>query len=186
MQTRATDRLGIEVPIVEAAMGGAAGAELAAAVADAGGLGMLAVWPMSIDRTREEIRRTFALTSRPFAVNLNLEFPQEERLEACLEEGVRHVSFFWRDPAAIIPRAKAAGATVLHTVGSARAAKRLSRGPVRHRLAGTGRSAIRRFVHGALRGFPRPVDARVRGKKSAHRRPRAPSCATPASRRPPG
>ena len=73
---------------------------------------------------RRRIRETRALTSLPFGVNLNLEFPQEERLAACLDEGVRVVSFFWRDPASLVPRAKAGGARVLHTVGSAAEAKR--------------------------------------------------------------
>jgi len=53
-----------------------------------------------------------------------LEFPQEERLEACLDEGVRVISFFWQDPAPLVPRAKASGAIVLHTVGSAADARR--------------------------------------------------------------
>jgi nitronate monooxygenase len=57
-------------------------------------------------------------------VNLNLEFPQEERLAVCLDEGVPIISFFWRDPAALVPRAKAANAIVLHTVGTAEAARR--------------------------------------------------------------
>jgi len=64
-----------------------------------------------------------ALTLRPFGVNLNLEFPQEERLAACLDERVPVISFFWRDPSSRVPRAKAGGAIVMHTVGSAAAAK---------------------------------------------------------------
>jgi nitronate monooxygenase len=63
------------------------------------------------------------LTSKPFAVNLNLEFPQEERLDACLQEGVPVISFFWREPSALVARAKAGGATVLHTVGTAKDAQ---------------------------------------------------------------
>jgi NAD(P)H-dependent flavin oxidoreductase YrpB (nitropropane dioxygenase family) len=70
------------------------------------------------------IRETQALTSKPFGINLNLQFPQEERLEICLAEGVRVISFIWRDPTALIPRAKAGGATVLHTIGTAADAKR--------------------------------------------------------------
>jgi len=60
---------------------------------------------------------------RPFGVNVNLEFPQEERLAACLDERVPVISFFWRDPPSLVPRAKAGGAIVMHTVGSAAAAK---------------------------------------------------------------
>jgi len=57
-------------------------------------------------------------------VNLVLDFPQEERLDVCLEEHVPIISFFWGDPSALAPRAKARGAIVLHTVGSAAEAKR--------------------------------------------------------------
>ena len=73
---------------------------------------------------RQQIRETRALTSRPFGVNLVIEFPQEERLEVCLDERVPIISFFWGDPASLTHRAKAAGAVVLHTVGSAAEAKR--------------------------------------------------------------
>jgi NAD(P)H-dependent flavin oxidoreductase YrpB (nitropropane dioxygenase family) len=105
-------------------MAGAVGPTLAAAVSNAGGLGMLALWRADIETMRRQIRETRALTPRPFAVNLVLEFPQEERLAVCLDEGVRIISFFWRDPASLVPRAKAGGALVLHTVGSAIDAKR--------------------------------------------------------------
>src|SRR5262245_28584904 len=100
------------------------GPALAAAVSNAGALGMLAPWRADIDAVRRQIRETRALTTRPFGVNLNLEFPQEERLEACLDEGVRVVSFFWKDPSGLVPRAKASGAIILHTVSSAADARR--------------------------------------------------------------
>ena len=124
MKTDLCERLGIELPIIQAPMGGAVGPTLAAAVSNAGGLGMLAPWRANIDMVRQQIRETRALTPRPFGVNLNLEFPQEERLVACLDERVPVVSFFWRDPSSLVPRAKAGGAIVLHTVGSAADAKR--------------------------------------------------------------
>jgi NAD(P)H-dependent flavin oxidoreductase YrpB (nitropropane dioxygenase family) len=124
MKTALCERLGIELPIIQAPIGGAAGPTLAAAVSNAGGLGMLVPWRADIDVVRRQIRETRALTARPFGVNLNLEFPQEERLAACLDEGVPVISFFWRDPSALVPRAKAGGAIVLHTVGSAADAKR--------------------------------------------------------------
>jgi nitronate monooxygenase len=124
MRTALCDRLGIEVPIIQAPMGGAVGPPLAAAVSNAGGLGMLALWRADADTLRRQIRETRRFTSRPFAVNLNLEFPQEERLAICLDEGVPVISFFWRDPSSLVPRAKEGGAIVLHTVGSAADAKR--------------------------------------------------------------
>src|SRR5436309_648055 len=124
MKTALCERLGIELPIIQAPMGGAVGPALASAVSNAGGLGMLVPWRADIDTVRRQIRETRALTSRPFGVNLNLEFPQEERLAACLEEGVPVISFFWRDPSSLVPRAKAGGAIVLHTVGSVADARR--------------------------------------------------------------
>jgi NAD(P)H-dependent flavin oxidoreductase YrpB (nitropropane dioxygenase family) len=124
MQTRFCEHVGVELPIIQAPMGGAVGPALAAAVSNAGGLGMLVLWRSDLDDVRRQIREARALTSKPFGVNLNLEFPQQERLEVCLEERVPVISFFWRDPGALVQRAKAAGATVLHTVGSAVDARR--------------------------------------------------------------
>jgi NAD(P)H-dependent flavin oxidoreductase YrpB (nitropropane dioxygenase family) len=114
---------GIELPIIQAPMGGAVGPPLAAAVSNAGGLGMLVPWRADVDVVRRQIRETRALTSRPFGVNLVLEIPQEERLAVCLDERVPVISFFWRDPSSLVPRAKAAGAIVMHTVGSGADAK---------------------------------------------------------------
>src|SRR5262249_28468184 len=124
MQTALCKLLGIEVPIIQAPMGGAVGPAIAAAVSNAGALGMLVLWRADLEAVRRQIRETRSLTRRPFGVNLNLEFPQEERLAVCLDEGVPIISFFWRDPAALVPRAKAGNAIVLHTVGTAEAARR--------------------------------------------------------------
>ena len=117
------ERLGIEIPIIQAPMGGAAGPALAAAVSNAGALGTLALWGADTEALRRQVRETRALTSKPFAVNLNLEFPQEERLDACLQEGVPIISLFWREPSALVARAKAGGAIVLHTVSPAKEAR---------------------------------------------------------------
>jgi NAD(P)H-dependent flavin oxidoreductase YrpB (nitropropane dioxygenase family) len=123
MMTAGCERLGIEIPIIQAPMGGAVGPALAAAVSNAGGLGTLALWRVDIPTLRQQVRETRALTIKPFAVNLVLEFPQEERLEACLQEGVPVISFFWREPSALVDRAKSAGAIVLHTVSTAAEAR---------------------------------------------------------------
>jgi nitronate monooxygenase len=124
MKTALCERLGIDLPIIQAPMGGAVGPALAAAVSNAGGLGMLPLWWQDIATVRGLIRETRSLTSRPFGVNLNLEFPQEDRLAACLDENVSIISFFWRDPSALVSRVKAGRGTVLHTVASAEDAKR--------------------------------------------------------------
>ena len=105
-------------------MGGVVGPELAAAVSNAGGLGILPLWYQDIGELRKTVRETRALTQAPIAANLNMEFPQEERLEACLEENVSIISFFWRDPGHLIRKAKDEGAIVIQTVGDAETAKR--------------------------------------------------------------
>src|SRR6201981_3413338 len=124
MKTTLCSRLGIEVPIIQAPMGGAAGPALASAVSNAGGLGMLALWSADAETMRKQIRETRALTSKPFGVNLNLEFPQDERLDVCLREKVPVIHFFWRESGALVRRAKEAGAIVLQTVASANMARR--------------------------------------------------------------
>src|SRR3954470_25057115 len=117
------ERLGIEIPIIQAPMGGVSGPALAAAVSNAGGLGTLPLWGADIQALRQRVRETRALTTKPFAVNLNLDFPQEERLDACLQEGVPVISFFWRDLSGLVARAKSGGAKVLHTVSTAAEAR---------------------------------------------------------------
>lgn len=118
MRTALCDTLGIDIPIIQAPLGPLAGPRLAAAVCNAGGLGTLHLWRADIETLRGQIRETKSLTSKPFSVNLNLEFPQQERLEACLQERVPVISLFWGDPSELAPRAKAGGAIVMHSVGS--------------------------------------------------------------------
>ena len=116
--------LGIKIPIVQAPMGGAVPVRLAAAVSNAGALGTLPLWRADLETLRGTVRKMRGLTSKPFAVNLVTEFSQQERLEVCLEEGVPIISFFWRDPGALVKRAKAGGAHVMYTVGNADDARR--------------------------------------------------------------
>jgi NAD(P)H-dependent flavin oxidoreductase YrpB (nitropropane dioxygenase family) len=121
MRTSLCDLLGIEHPIVLAPMGGAVGPELAAAVSNAGGLGLL---PLSWTDSSDVIRQTQKLTSRPFGGNLGLEWDQHARLDSMLEAGLRIVSLFWGDPASYVDRVHQAGGIVLHTVGSAEEGKK--------------------------------------------------------------
>ncbi len=115
--------IGIEIPIVQAAMGGASSPQLAAAVSNAGGLGMLALGWSPPEAVRAEIKATKALTKRPFGVNLVLTHPQEERLKICLEEGVTVISFFWGQAGELTAAAHLGGAMVLHTAASAEQAR---------------------------------------------------------------
>jgi nitronate monooxygenase len=110
--------LGVELPIAQAPIGSASCPALAAAVSNAGGLGMLALSWTHEGSVWRVIRETREQTDRPFGVNLVLEWDQRERLAACLEEGVRIVSFFWGDPTPYAVTVHEAGGLVLHTVGS--------------------------------------------------------------------
>ena len=117
--------LGIELPIIQAPIGNATCPALVAAVSNAGGLGMLSVTWRDVATIRQMIREIRQLTDRPFGVNLVLHWPPEERLKACLEEGVPVVSFFWGDPSPYIPVVHTAGVLVMQTVGSAAEARRM-------------------------------------------------------------
>jgi nitronate monooxygenase len=122
MASRLLDLLGIEHPIVLAPMGGAVGPALAAAVANAGGLGLLPLtW---VDDPGDVVRRTIALTDGAIGANLSVERDQHARVDAVLDAGVRVLSLFWGDSSPYHDRAHAAGAVVLQTVGSAEEAKR--------------------------------------------------------------
>ena len=127
LRTPLCDQLGIAHPIIQAPIGGAAVPELAAAVSEAGGLGMLAMTGMEPEQILERLEATRALTVRPFGVNLILHAEQRAQLETCLEAGVKIVSYFWRllEPGnPYIDQAHAASALVMLTVGSADEARR--------------------------------------------------------------
>ena len=124
MQTAFTRLVGIDVPIVQAPIGGMAQPPLAAAVSNAGALGMLAITWSEPDELRAMIEEMHALTDRPFGVNMILEWPQEERVHAALGAGVRFFSFFWGDPTPHLAAIHEAGALAALTVGSAAAARR--------------------------------------------------------------
>jgi nitronate monooxygenase len=112
--------LGIEHPIVQAPM--AAVPQLAAAVSNAGALGMVTLtWSADAGAV---IRETAALTERPFGGNLVLTEDQHRRLDQALEAGLRIVSFMWGEPSGYVEAVHDAGGIVMHTVGSAEEARR--------------------------------------------------------------
>jgi NAD(P)H-dependent flavin oxidoreductase YrpB (nitropropane dioxygenase family) len=120
MRTPVCALLGIEQPIVQAPM--AAVPRLAAAVSNAGALGMVTLtWSEDAGAV---IRETAALTARPFGGNLVLTEDHHRRLDAALEAGLRIVSFFWGDPSGYVQQVHDAGGVVLHTVGTAEEARR--------------------------------------------------------------
>jgi len=120
VRTPVCELLGIEQPIVQAPM--SALPQLAAAVSNAGALGMLALtWSTPAG---DVVRETAALTDRPFGGNLILNTDQHRRLDEALEAGMRIVSLFWGDPTSYVEQVHEANGVVLHTVGSAEEARR--------------------------------------------------------------
>ncbi len=119
IRTELCDLLGIETPIVQAPIGSATTAELAAAVSSAGALGTLALSWVPVDEVVRRVAATQALTDRRFGVNLVLAWPQHERLQRCLDAGAPIVSTAWGDPQPYVDDIHSAGAIHLHTVGSA-------------------------------------------------------------------
>lgn len=124
LTTPLCDRLGIEVPVIQAPVGSAASPELVAAVANGGGLGTLALTWLTDRQASERIRQVRRLTARPFGANLVLEFPVASRLAVCLDEAVPVISTFWGDPAGVHETIHTAGAVHVHTVGSVDEARR--------------------------------------------------------------
>jgi nitronate monooxygenase len=119
MRTPLCDLVGIEAPVVLAPMGGAVTPALAAAVSNAGGLGLLPLTWTSAEEIAAVVDETRRHTERPFGVNLGLAWDQRERLASALAVGVRVVSFFWGDSTGIIGEARDAGAVLFVTVGTA-------------------------------------------------------------------
>ena len=112
-----------------------AGIELAAAVSNAGGLGMISFGAYPPRALKERITRLRALTSKPFGVNVilsgpTLPLPEETYVDVCIEERVPVLSFFWGDPTPYVARAHAIGIKVCDQVGSVSAAKRAHRAGV--------------------------------------------------------
>lgn len=128
LRTPLCDTIGIELPIVQAPIGRVGSAALAAAVSNAGGLGMLGLSFDSDDEIRRTLRETRGLTDRPFGINLVLHRDQRGRLATALDAGrPRVVSFHWSALTSDSPYlrdAHAAGALVILAVGNADEARR--------------------------------------------------------------
>lgn len=126
MKTRITELLGIEYPIVQGGMQWVGYAELASAVSNAGGLGILTglTQPTPEDLTRE-IERCREMTDRPFGVNLTIlptikPVPYDEYAQAIAESGVKIVETAGRNPERFMAGFKAAGIKVIHKCTSLR------------------------------------------------------------------
>jgi nitronate monooxygenase len=119
LHTRICDMLGIEHPIISAPMsGGTAAADLAAAVSEAGGFGLIGgMTTGGPEWLREQIHKVRQLTNKPFGVGFISSFPGlDELIKVALEEQVMAVSHSFADPTAYIPIAHATGVKVISQV----------------------------------------------------------------------
>jgi len=119
LNTRLCRELGIEHPILSAPLGGGtAGPELAAAVSNAGGLGLLGMGGLPAPVIREQIRDARRRTTRPFGVGLLLPHLSGGEVEVCAEEQVPVLLLFWGAIEPHLAKAQRAGIRVFVQVGS--------------------------------------------------------------------
>ncbi len=129
MNTRVTQMLGIEYPVIQGGMAWVAEHHLAAAVSNAGGLGLIGAASAPAEIVREEIRKAKELTDKPFGVNVMLMNPNaEEVAKVVIEEGVKVVTTGAGNPAKFMPMWKEAGVKVIPVVASVAMAKLMERG----------------------------------------------------------
>ncbi len=127
LDTRLTRLLGIEHPVIQGGMAWTATAELAAAVSEAGGLGIIGAGHMPTDILREQIRRAKTLTAKPFGVNLMLLTPHIDDLVAMvLAEGVAVVTTGAGNPGKYLPDLQERGIKVIPIAPSVALARRLA------------------------------------------------------------
>ncbi len=128
MKTTITEMLHIQHPVFQGAMAWIADSTLAAAVSEAGGLGILAGGAAPAEYIRAEIRRIKALTDKPFGVNLMLLSPEADRIaEVIIEEQVPVVTTGAGSPAKYMKAWKQAGIKIIPVIASVAYAKRMER-----------------------------------------------------------
>ena len=121
-----TKLLGIKYPVFQGGMAQIARHELASAVSNAGGLGIIASGGMSIEQIREEIVNCKKHTDKPFAVNLMLMMHNiDEIIDVVIEEGVGIVTTGAGTPRKYMPKLKEAGIKVIPVIPSVKAAKKM-------------------------------------------------------------
>ncbi len=122
------DLLHIKYPIIQGGMANIADHRLASAVSNAGGLGLIGCGGWDTDRVREEIRKTKALTDKPFGVNIMLMSPFADALsDLVIEEGIKVVTTGAGSPGVYMKKWKEAGIIVIPVVPSVAFALRLER-----------------------------------------------------------
>ncbi len=128
METRITQLLGIRYPIIQGGMAWVAEYHLAAAVSNAGGLGIIGAASAPAEVVRTQIQEAKKLTDQPFGVNVMLMNPNaEEVARVVIEEGVQVVTTGAGNPGKFIPMWKEAGVKVIPVVASVAMAKMMER-----------------------------------------------------------
>ena len=123
IKNRVTEMLGIETPIVQAPMGWIARSQLASAVSNAGGMGIIETSSGELDVIKQEIKRMRTLTGKPFGVNIAQAFVRDPAIAAfVIEQGVTFVTTSAGSPTKYTAQLKSAGLTVFHVVPTLQAA----------------------------------------------------------------
>ena len=128
MKTKVTELLGIEYPIIQGGMAWVAEYHLAAAVSEAGGLGLIGAASAPADWVRDQIREAKKLTDKPFGVNIMLMSPYADDVaKVIVEEGVKVVTTGAGSPEKYMKMWKEAGVKVIPVIASVALAKRMER-----------------------------------------------------------
>jgi NAD(P)H-dependent flavin oxidoreductase YrpB (nitropropane dioxygenase family) len=124
--TRFCDLVGCRLPIVQTGMGWVSGASLTAATSAAGGFGILAAVTMTPDQFVDAVRTVKQRTDAPFGANFRADQPDlDDRVDVCVREGLRLVSFAGAPTKDAIGRLHDAGILVMPTVGARRHAEKM-------------------------------------------------------------
>ena len=122
-KNRVTDMLGVELPIVQAPMGWIARSQLASAVSNAGGMGIIETSSGELDIIKDEIRKMRDLTDKPFGVNIAQAFVRDPNIaQFVIDQGVKFVTTSAGSPTRYTADLKAGGLTVFHVVPTLKAA----------------------------------------------------------------
>jgi enoyl-[acyl-carrier protein] reductase II len=123
VKSRIAEMLGIDYPIVQAPMGWIARSQLASAVSNAGGLGIIETSSGELDAIKVEIAKMKQLTDKPFGVNIAQAFVRDPQIaDFVVEQGVKFVTTSAGDPTKYTAKLKSAGLTVFHVVPTLAAA----------------------------------------------------------------
>lgn len=117
IRNRVTELLGVQYPIVQAPMGWIARSQLASAVSNAGGLGIIETSSGELTEVKDEIRKMRDLTDKPFGVNIAQAFVRDPDIaQFVIDQGIRFVTTSAGDPTKHTEHLKSAGLTVFHVV----------------------------------------------------------------------